>query len=73
VHEIEIHDGQRPRVQYLFARNIIKVVRELIGNPAFQEYMQYAPEKQWTTEEKLVRVFSDMWTADWWWRMQVSV
>jgi hypothetical protein len=32
----------------LWICNPVECIRELIGNPAFQEYMKYAPEKAYT-------------------------
>jgi hypothetical protein len=48
VHEIDITVGTQPRTQYLFARNIVDLVCELIGNPRFRKFVRYRPEKNWT-------------------------
>lgn len=52
-------------------RSGLDVVQHLISNRRFQHNMRYGPEKHWTSEERLSRVFSEMWTAGWWWRIQV--
>lgn len=54
----------------LWRRNPVEVIRELIGNPAFQ--MAFAPKKVYSDRSKLNRIFDEMWTADWWWNLQVS-
>lgn len=56
----------------LWRRNPVECVRELIGNPAFREAMAFAPERVYSDEEGKDRLIDEMWTADWWWRTQVS-
>jgi hypothetical protein len=47
VHEIAIDDGVRPRLEYLFAHDVVDVVRDLIGDQKLKYYMHYAPERCW--------------------------
>ncbi|KAF8593671.1 hypothetical protein BDV93DRAFT_460569 [Ceratobasidium sp. AG-I] len=54
----------------LWLRNIVDVVRQLISDRRFVQYMCYAPQKLWTSAERLSRVYNEMSTGDWWWRMQ---
>lgn len=56
----------------LWRRDPVECVRELIGNPAFKEYIAYQPEKVYADPEGKTRVYDEMWTGDWWWNMQVS-
>lgn len=56
----------------LWTRDPVECVRELIGNPLFAESMAYAPEQVFSGSDKEERIFNEMWTADWWWRVQVS-
>lgn len=56
----------------MWRRDPVDLVRELIGNPAFKDSMAYAPEKVFATMEGEERVLDEMWTADWWWKVQVS-
>ncbi|KAG9092814.1 hypothetical protein FRC06_011782, partial [Ceratobasidium sp. 370] len=65
-------DPNNLRVQYLVTCNIVDVVQDMMANPAFRELLKYALETYWTSEAKTERVFSDMSSADWWPRMQVS-
>ena len=51
----------------------MECIRELIGNPAFRDKMQYVPEKVYKDCDGNVRVFDEMWTGDWWWNLQVSI
>jgi hypothetical protein len=56
----------------LWYRDPIDCIRELISNPAFRESLRYAPEKMFAEEEGNEEVFNEMWTAEWWWKVQVS-
>lgn len=56
----------------LWRRNPVECIRELIGNPAFREIMGYAPERVFMDPGGSMRIFHEMWTGDWWWKMQVS-
>ncbi|KAF8598797.1 hypothetical protein BDV93DRAFT_478147, partial [Ceratobasidium sp. AG-I] len=73
IRDIVVNDGTGPRSHYLCTRNPIDVVRELIGNPRFKDSMRYAPEHHWTSEELDNRIYSEMWTGDWWWRTQQAI
>jgi hypothetical protein len=57
----------------LWCRDPVEIVRELIGNPVFKDYMAYAPEKAYQDEDGNVRIFDETWTGDWWWDMQGEV
>ncbi|TEB37729.1 hypothetical protein FA13DRAFT_1614435, partial [Coprinellus micaceus] len=65
-------EGGKPMVEEveLWSRDPIECIRELLGNPAFKDCMRYAPERVFEDEEGEVRVFDEMWTADWWWDTQ---
>ena len=58
----------------LWARDPVECVRELIGNPLFRENIRYAPERVWVAGRRRTqrRVYGEMWSADWWWKTQVS-
>ncbi|EIW52175.1 uncharacterized protein TRAVEDRAFT_155978 [Trametes versicolor FP-101664 SS1] len=51
----------------LWRRDPVECCRDLIGNPAFKEYMAYGPMK--VTRDG-VRYYSEANTADWWWNLQ---
>ncbi|KAF8879798.1 hypothetical protein BD779DRAFT_1446684, partial [Infundibulicybe gibba] len=57
----------------LWYRNPIDCVRELIGNPAFKDYISYTPERVFTSSSGENRVFDEMWTGDWWWDTQCKL
>jgi hypothetical protein len=72
-HEVNIKVGAEMCKQYFIGRDIVQIVRELIGDPELEEDMVYAPQKHWSSEDRKVQVYSEMWTARWWWRQQVSI
>lgn len=53
----------------LWRRDPVECVRELIGNPAFKDYMAYAPVRMTRGD---TRFYGEMNTAEWWWKTQVS-
>jgi len=55
----------------LWFRDPVECVRELLSNPAFVDYTSFAPEHVYSDSEGKERIFDEMWTADWWWEMQV--
>jgi hypothetical protein len=56
----------------LWFRDPVECVRELLSNPAFIDYMSFAPECVYSNGEGKERIFDEMWTADWWWQTQVD-
>ena len=56
----------------LWFRDPVDCVRELLSNPAFIDYISFAPECVFSDSEGTERILDEMWTADWWWKTQVS-
>jgi hypothetical protein len=56
----------------LWRRDPVECVNELIGNPAFKEYISYVPEHVYMDDTGQDRIYDEMWTSDWWWETQVS-
>ena len=56
----------------LWRRDPVECVNELIGNPSFKDYISYVPEHVYTDDAGQDRIYDKMWTADWWWKTQVS-
>ncbi|KAG1898632.1 uncharacterized protein F5891DRAFT_1129435 [Suillus fuscotomentosus] len=54
----------------LWRRDPVECVRDLIGNPAFKDYLSYVPEQVFADPQGKTRVYDEMWTGDWWWNMQ---
>ena len=55
----------------LWRLNPVECIKELFGNPAFKSVMRYAPEHHFADKEAKNCIYDEMWTADWWWEMQV--
>ena len=57
----------------LWMHNLVECVKELVGNPAFKKSMSFVPKHVYEDENATNRILDEMWTADWWWKTQVSV
>ncbi|KAG8767417.1 hypothetical protein FRC12_006265 [Ceratobasidium sp. 428] len=68
--DFRIGPGRYERGHTVLFRPVVDVIRDLIGNPAFRKVMRYAPERHWTSRWRHSRVYGEMWTANWWWRLQ---
>lgn len=42
-------------------------------NPAFKNKQCYEPRRMYRRNDYSNREYSEMWTADWWWEMQVRI
>nr|VWO96661.1 Polyribonucleotide nucleotidyltransferase (EC (Polynucleotide phosphorylase) (PNPase) [Ganoderma boninense] len=61
-------DGERLTEDLeLWRRDPVELTKELIGNPAFKEFLAYAPVR---VRRGGVRFYGEMNTADWWWNIQ---
>jgi hypothetical protein len=56
----------------IWVRDIIEVIRELIGNTAYGQKLVFVPQRVYLNGDQSQRQINEMWTADWWWRIQVS-
>ncbi|KAJ7731496.1 hypothetical protein B0H16DRAFT_1772807 [Mycena metata] len=56
----------------LWMRDPVECIKDLMSNPAFKDHMAYAPERVYTTADgdEETRVYDEMWTAEWWWKIQ---
>lgn len=57
----------------LWRRDPIECIKELLSDPRFRELLVYAPERVYRDESRRQRLIDEMWTADWWWMLQVSI
>lgn len=69
-----LDDSGKPMTEQLelWYHDPVKVVRELMGNPMFRDVMRYAPERVFSDAAGNEEVINEMWTAEWWWDIQVS-
>ena len=50
-------------------RDPISAISYILGHPPFKDYLRYAPIRDRDASGE--RLYSEMWTGDWWWRTQV--
>ena len=50
-------------------RDPIAAISYILGHPPFKDYLCYAPIRDRDASGE--RLYSEMWTGDWWWRTQV--
>ncbi|KAG8732169.1 hypothetical protein FRC10_001170 [Ceratobasidium sp. 414] len=69
---ITVGEGDYKTQHIVFKRDIIEVIKDLMSDPRFKQFMRYAPERHWTSHERECRVYGEMWSGNWWWRMQAK-
>lgn len=57
----------------LIHRDILEAIKALWGDPALAEYLEYKPKRMFTDENKETRMYTEMWTGEWWWLVQVRL
>jgi hypothetical protein len=55
----------------LWHRDPVDCIEELIGNPAFQHHLDYAPHRVFRDRIGKNQEYSEMNTGTWWWETQV--
>lgn len=72
---IQVSNDEGEETFVVYKRNPVEIVRHLIGLERLNEHTKYAPERHWTLtiDGRRIRVYSEMWTGEWWWRMQVRL
>lgn len=56
----------------LWRRNPLECIKEIFGNPSFKDKMVFEAVQYFTDEACTNRLIDEAWTADWWWKVQVS-
>jgi Plavaka transposase len=49
-------------------QDVENVIRFLLGHTPFNDNLTYSPVRLWNDSDS--RVYTEMWTGDWWWEMQ---
>jgi len=57
----------------IYHRDILECIQSLLGDPEFEGKLKFAPEKHYSGPDQLNRVYSDVHTGKWWWKVQVSL
>ncbi|KAJ7483023.1 hypothetical protein B0H11DRAFT_2232041 [Mycena galericulata] len=63
----------RTETAELWYRDPVECVKELMGNPAFKEVMDYAPKRLFVDAEGTEEVINEMSSASWWWKTQTRL
>jgi len=50
----------------------MKCIQTIYGDPQFTHDLVFAPERHYTSQERTCRVYNEIHTGDWWWKVQVS-
>jgi hypothetical protein len=58
------------RLEFHF-RDVIECIRSLYGDLQFMHDLAFAPERHYTSPERICRIYNEMYTGDWWWMVQV--
>ncbi|KIK74815.1 hypothetical protein PAXRUDRAFT_37023 [Paxillus rubicundulus Ve08.2h10] len=66
-------DGQwQTEEAELWLCNPVDCIRELMANPTFRDAVCFEPQQVFDNNEGKTRHYNEMWTANWWWEMQLS-
>jgi hypothetical protein len=70
--DIEPESGEAVADLTMFWRDPIECIQHLLEDPYLSQNMTFAPRRVYTSDaENKNRIYNEMWTGDWWWRMQV--
>ena len=73
-HTYTITPSEDPTVQHqIYYQNPIDVIKSLWSNPTYADQMVFSPQKLWTSSDKTSRLYNEMWTGNWWWKIQVFI
>jgi hypothetical protein len=58
-----------PRLLEFWKRNTLEVLEDMVGDTRLASSMKWSPEKHYNSTGE--RIYSELWSGDWWWRKQV--
>src|SRR5262249_46304202 len=70
--EYEVEIPNIKQNSQLWLHDPINVIQRLISTPEWADKIDYCPIQEWQSPERKTRIYSEMWTGDWWWDMQVG-
>ncbi|KAG8773758.1 hypothetical protein FRC12_002328 [Ceratobasidium sp. 428] len=71
--DVTVGEGRFRRTYTVYLRDVLAVIRQLIGARRFKRWIRYSPERHWTSKDRKTRIYDEMWSGDWWWRMQYAI
>ena len=57
----------------LYYRDGLEVFKHIFGNPEFKDHMSFIPQKIYSSHDKEVQIYTEMFTGDWIWEAQVGI
>ncbi|KAI0041099.1 hypothetical protein FA95DRAFT_1501909 [Auriscalpium vulgare] len=54
----------------VFFRDVLECIKMLYSNPDFLQHMSFAPERHYADDDLTVRLYHQMHTGTWWWKIQ---
>ncbi|KAI0055664.1 hypothetical protein BV25DRAFT_1815283 [Artomyces pyxidatus] len=57
----------------LYYRDPMECIKALYSDPEFAPHLVYAPERHYVDEDETIRMYGEMNTGKWWWRVQKAV
>ncbi|KAF9782655.1 hypothetical protein BJ322DRAFT_1100637 [Thelephora terrestris] len=64
------HAGEEVK---FFSRDIIDCIKELYGRHDFVPHLKFKPERHYADADQTIRIYGDMHTGRWWWKIQKAV
>jgi hypothetical protein len=55
----------------IWHRDILECIQSLFGDPDFSGKLKFVPERHYSDKDRLNRVYTDVHTGKWWWKLQV--
>ncbi|KAG8729126.1 hypothetical protein FRC10_004270 [Ceratobasidium sp. 414] len=71
--QVMVGEGSHKQTRTIYLRDVLEVIRQLLGARRFKRWMRYTLQQCWTSPRWKSRVYDEMWSADWWWRMQYLI
>ncbi|KAI0039905.1 hypothetical protein FA95DRAFT_1612202 [Auriscalpium vulgare] len=57
----------------VYYRDALECIKALYSDPEFAPHMAFAPERHYADEDQTNRVYNEMKTGKWWWRVQQAL
>jgi len=71
VEDMRRNEDHQRHINY-WSRDFIKSMRWLMRQPAYAEHLIYPPQCSFSCNTPPKRLYTEMYTADWWWETQVG-
>jgi hypothetical protein len=72
-YKVTVGDGEDAEEVEMHTLDILEVLRRLLGDPRFKRHMSFVPQRQYADKARKVRIYGEISSGNWMWRMQVSV